>query len=147
VQRTPAAGVTEAGRTTAAATDGSDVLVADAAFEYTSLAYTADAGHLNLSGAGMNLDLSSVTALHGPITEVNLNGTGANTLKINLDDVLTGSTIKLQGGSDDTVALFHAEGWSQAGTSTEAGVTYNVWHHTTSAEQLLIDQHMQVTTA
>jgi hypothetical protein len=147
VQRTPAAGVTEAGRTTAVATDGSEVLVADAAFEYTSLAYTADAGHLNLSGAGMNLDLSSVTALHGPITEVNLNGTGANTLKINLDDVLTGSTIKLQGGSDDTVALFHAEGWSQAGTSTEAGVTYNVWHHTTSAEQLLIDQHMQVTTA
>jgi hypothetical protein len=147
VQRTPATGVTEAGRTTATATNGSDVLVADAAFEYSSLAYSTGAGQLNLLGADMNLDLSSFTALHGAISEVNLNGTGANTLKINLDDVLNGTTLKLQGGSDDTVALFHAEGWSQAGTSTEAGVTYNVWHHTTSAEQLLIDQHMQVTTA
>jgi trimeric autotransporter adhesin len=147
VHRTPAAGVTEAGRTTATATDGSHVLVADAGFEYTSLAYSADAGHLNLLGAGINLDLASATALHGPITEVNLNGTGANTLKINLDDVLTGTTLKLQGGSDDTVALFHAEGWSQAGTSTDAGVTYNVWHNTSSTEQLLIDQHMHVTTA
>ena len=159
VVRTPAAGVTEAGRTTATTTDGTSMLVADAAFESNSLDYnitpastaqasTTQAGaKLSVLGSGMNLDLSSVTALHGPITEVNLNGTGANTLKINLDDVLTGTTIKLQGGSDDTVALFHAEGWSQAGTSTEAGVTYNVWHHTTSAEQLLIDQHMQVTTA
>jgi hypothetical protein len=34
VRRTPAAGVFEAGRTTATATDGSTVLVADAAFEY-----------------------------------------------------------------------------------------------------------------
>jgi len=139
--------VTEAGRTTATAADGSEVLVADAAFEYTSLAYSADAGHLNLLGAGINLDLASATALHGPITEVNLNGTGANTLKINLDDVLTGITLKLQGGSDDTVALFHAEGWSQEGTSSDAGVTYNVWHNTSSTEQLLIDQHMHVTTA
>ena len=87
------------------------------------------------------------TAAEKPVTEVTLDGTGANTLKINLDDVLAGSTIKLQGGSDDTVALFNAEGWSQSGTSTEAGLTYNVWHNTTSAEQLLIDQHMQVTTA
>jgi uncharacterized membrane-anchored protein len=147
IKRNPADGVTEAGRTTAAATDGSEVLVADAAFEYSRLAYTADAGHLNLLGTGMNLDLSSFTALHGQISEVNLNGSGANTLKINLDDVLTGTTLKLQGGSDDTVALFHAEGWSQTGTSTDAGVTYNVWHHTASAEQLLIDQHLQVITA
>jgi hypothetical protein len=34
VVRTPTAGVTEAGRTTATATDGSTVLVSDAAFEY-----------------------------------------------------------------------------------------------------------------
>jgi hypothetical protein len=147
IKRNPADGVTEAGRTTATAADGSEVLVADAAFEYTRLAYTADAGHLNLLGTGMNLDLSSFTALHGQISEVNLNGSGANTLKINLDDVLAGTTLKLQGGSDDTVALFHAEGWSQTGTSTDAGVTYNVWHHTASAEQLLIDQHLLVITA
>jgi hypothetical protein len=34
VQRTPADGVVEAGRSTATATDGTSVLVADAAFEY-----------------------------------------------------------------------------------------------------------------
>jgi hypothetical protein len=34
IVRTPVAGVTEAGRTTATATDGSSVLVSDAAFEY-----------------------------------------------------------------------------------------------------------------
>jgi hypothetical protein len=38
VQRTPANGVVEAGRSTATATDGSSVLVADAAFEYSTLA-------------------------------------------------------------------------------------------------------------
>jgi hypothetical protein len=38
VQRTPADGVVEAGRSTATATDGSSVLVADAAFEYSTLA-------------------------------------------------------------------------------------------------------------
>jgi hypothetical protein len=36
VARTPVAGVHEAGQTTATATDGSSVLVADVAFEYTS---------------------------------------------------------------------------------------------------------------
>ena len=143
IQRNPIAGVFEAGRTTAT-TDGGDVLVADVAFVFNALSYTADAGHLVLLGAGMNLDLLSFTAVHGTITDVNLNGTGANTLKINLEEVLTGATLKLQGGSDDTVSLFHAEGWNQTGTSTDADVTYNVWHNTAGTQQLLIDQHMHV---
>jgi hypothetical protein len=147
IKRNPAAGVTEAGRTTAVATDGSEVLVADAAFEYRSLDYTVDAGHLNLLGAGVNLDLASATALHGAISSVDVNGSGANTLKINLADVLPSTTLKVQGGSDDTVALFQSEGWSQSGTATDAGVVYNVWHNTSSTDQLLIDQHMHVTTA
>jgi hypothetical protein len=41
VVRTPVAGVTEAGRTTATATDGTLVLVSDAAFEYHASACTA----------------------------------------------------------------------------------------------------------
>lgn len=104
-------------------------------------------GHLNLLGADISLDLTRVLASHGAISSVDVNGTGANTLTINLADVLPSTTLKVQGGSDDTVALFHTEGWSQSGTATDADVVYNVWHSTLSAEQLLIDQHLNVTTA
>jgi hypothetical protein len=104
-------------------------------------------GHLNLLGADINLDLTRVLASHGAISSVDVNGTGANTFTINLAVVLPSTTLKVQGGSDDTVALFHAEGWSTSGTATDAGVVYNVWHSTSSAEQLLIDQHLNVTTA
>jgi hypothetical protein len=100
-----------------------------------------------LLGADINLDLTRVLASHGSISSVDVNGTGANTLTINLADVLPSTTFKVQGGSDDTVALFHAEGWITSGTATDAGVVYHVWHSASSAEQLLIDQHLNVTTA
>jgi hypothetical protein len=104
-------------------------------------------GHLNFLGADINLDLTRVLASHGAISSVDVNGTGANTLTINLADVLPSTTLKVQGGSDDTVALFQSEGWSTSVTTTDAGVVYNVWHSASSAEQLLIDQHLNVTTA
>ena len=69
VQRTPAAGVTEAGRTTASTTTGTAMLVADAAF-----------------------DFSSVIAQHVDKTPVDVTGASANVLKINLQDVLQGES-------------------------------------------------------
>ena len=69
VQRTPAAGVTEAGRTTATTTTGTAMLVADAAF-----------------------DFSSVIAQHVDKTPVEVTGASANVLKINLQDVLQGES-------------------------------------------------------
>jgi hypothetical protein len=65
VQRTPAAGVTEAGRTTATTTTGKAMLVADAAF-----------------------DFSSFSAHHANTAPSDVSGTGSNVLEINIQDVL-----------------------------------------------------------
>jgi hypothetical protein len=69
VQRTPAAGVTEAGRTTATTTTGNAMLVADAAFDFSSL--------------------SPLRAAHAQADEVSV---GSAVLKLNLQDVLQAET-------------------------------------------------------
>ncbi len=152
--RMPTAGVTEAGRTTASATDGSRVLVSDASFEYSSLAYTAQTSsegtQLTLLGRAMQLDFSSFTAVHGKVASIDINGTGANTLKLSLSDVLSqpqlseAALLKVDGGADDQLALTQTEGWRQTGASEQAGEFYNVWQHTATAQQVLINQHLQV---
>jgi hypothetical protein len=143
VARTPAQGVHEAGRTLATATDGSSVLVADAAFEYSALSYSLNGTQLNLQGSGMNLDLSGFVAKQGAVTSAHINGSGSNTLKLDLTELLqctaAGAALKIQGGSDDTLALFHAEGWSSYSAVVDAGVSYNVWQHTGSLQQLLVE--------
>jgi len=159
VVRTPTAGVTEAGRTTATATDGTQVLVSDAGFEFSSLAYSvsdalaatnitaaAPVVKLNLLGANTHLDLSSFTAMHPGIAQVNVSGAGANTLKINLKDVLQGTpagTLEVTGDADDT-ALFAANEWtSSASVVVNNGHTYAVYSAVNgAAAQLLIDQQM-----
>jgi hypothetical protein len=177
VVRTPVAGVTEAGQTTASTADGSSMLVADAAFAYSSVAYSMSGGlnnmsgdaagdaaqgtsagndassvTLNLLGTHMNLDLSSFVAEHGHIDAVDLSGTGANTLKINLSDVLQGtfnsndaSTLQLNGDADDTVVLNTAD-WTDSGKlllqNGQQYAVYNANAHLNA--QLLIEQHMGV---
>ncbi len=151
--RTPAAGVTEAGRTTATATDGSHVLVSDAAFAYNALDYTVTGNAMNLLGADMHLDLSSVVAVHSNVTAMDLTGTGANTIKLSLADVLSVATdasiangvhkLTLTGDANDTVELDLSQ-WANTGnTVTEGDHTYAVYNASSSAAaQLLIDQHM-----
>jgi hypothetical protein len=151
VVRTPTAGVTEAGRTTATATDGTRVLVSDAGFEYSSLAYSSEtvAGlgtHIDLLGSGMSLDLSSVIAVHANVAEVNTSGTGANTLKIHLGDVLQGTpagVLQVTGDADDT-AVIKADEWLSTGNVVaDHGHNYAVFNAANgAAAQLLIDQHM-----
>jgi VCBS repeat-containing protein len=163
VQRTPVAGVTEVGQSTAALADGSSMQVADALFAYNALDYSltgaASGDTLNLLGSNMTLDLSSVAAVHSNVTAIDLTGsavngtTGANTLKLNLADVLTlplaSSAVNgvhkltLTGDANDTVELDLSQ-WANTGTTvTEGDHTYAVYNASSAAAaQLLIDQHM-----
>jgi hypothetical protein len=153
VVRTPAAGVTEAGQTTATTADGSSVLVADAAFAYSSLSYSLSNANepgaavgLNLLGSGMDLDLSSFVAQLGTINAVDLSGTGANQLKIGLDDVLSGGMadgLRVTGDADDSV-LLDANDWLAAGSVTQDdGKTYAVFNGANGGlQQVLIDQQV-----
>jgi hypothetical protein len=137
-------GVTEAGQTTA---DGSSMLVADALFAFNALDYNVDGQTVNLLGSNMTLDLSSIVAVHSHVTEVDLTGTGANTLKLNLTDVLSLPTtngmhqLTLTGDADD-FAQRNGAGWFDTGaTVTQAGHAYEVYHSTQdSSVQVLIDQ-------
>jgi ribonuclease PH len=153
VVRTPVDGVTEAGQTTATAIDGSSVLVSDAGFAYSALDYAVTGSAMNLLGANMHLDLSSVVAVHSDVAAVDLTGTGANTVKLNLADVLSVATdasiangvhkLTLTGDANDTVELDLSQ-WANTGTTvTEGDHTYAVYNAAASAAaQLLIDQHM-----
>jgi hypothetical protein len=153
VVSTPAAGVTEAGRTTATATDGSSVLVSDAGFEYESLAYSAQTveglgAHIDLLGSGMSLDLSSFVAQHGAVTSADLSGTGANRLNIRLQDVLQGDasgSLTVMGNADDT-AMLQASEWTNTGqVVNNQGHSYGVYSaNQGGAVQLWLDQQMSV---
>jgi hypothetical protein len=103
-------------------------------------------------GNHMNLDLSAVLAAHSEATAVDMTGTGANTLKLNLADVLSLPTtngvhqLTLTGDANDTVDLDIAS-WTNTGTTvTENGHSYAVYNATHfTAAQLLIDQQMLMT--
>jgi hypothetical protein len=127
VARTPVAGVHEAGHTTATATDGTQVLVADVGFEFSTLPSGAT-GVNALSGALPLIDLSADPA--------------ANKLALKLSDVLAlpQQTLIVQGAANDSVMLA-GEGWTNTGTlATQNGHTYAVWQNHTA--QALIDQQM-----
>jgi len=149
VVRTPADGVVEAGRTTATAADGTSVLVADAAFDYSALAYNVNGDKLTLLGADMKLDLSSFVATHGAIHNVDLSGSGSNTLKINLSDVVqaaSAGSLLVTGDVNDSVVLNAAE-WSCNGTVQGEGANSGHSYASYSAANglsamLLIDEQL-----
>ena len=126
VARNPVDGVHEAGHTTATASDGTQVLVADVGFDFSTLPVG-----LNLSGLIAKLDLSADPA--------------ANALNLKLSDVLAlpQQTLVVQGAANDSLMLA-GEGWMNTGTlATQNGHSYAVWHN--HIAQALIDQ--QVMTA
>jgi hypothetical protein len=154
VVRNPVDGVTEAGQSSAALADGSSMLVSDAGFAYSALSYSANtvAGmgtQIDLLGSNMHLDLSSIVAVHSHVSAVDLTGTGANSLKLNLSDVLGTAatngvhTLTLTGDANDTVNLDMSH-WANSGTTvTQGDHTYAVYNaNASAAAQLLIDQHM-----
>jgi hypothetical protein len=127
--------------------NGDSLSLTDPLFAYTELDYAVQGQTVNLLGSNMTLDLSSIVAVHSHVTEVDLTGTGANTLKLNLTDVLSLPTtngvhqLTLTGDADDFAQL-NGAGWFDTGaTVTQAGHAYEVYHSTQdSSVQVLIDQ-------
>jgi hypothetical protein len=234
VQRTPETGVTEAGRTTAQLANGSTLVVADAAFNYTLTAAevsvipapepgstsavipaegsvipapepgsmppdanTMDPGSssgvtnavipapepgstnavipapepgstnavipapepgsmtpmtLQVNGAGTTIDLASFVAqnANADITQVDLSGTGDNTLRLSLTDVLqqanaNGQALQIDGNAGDAVELF-TQGTAPVQTSTSInGHDYAAYDlDRNGSMDLLVDQAVRV---
>jgi hypothetical protein len=123
---------------------------------------------LKLDGAGLFLDLTAVaaTAVQG-IEKVDLTGSGDNTLKLNLTDILQHATssnvfnaanttsglagtvtknqLMVDGDTGDKVVLSDLTDWTADATNVVVnGQTYVAYNHNTSAAQLLIDQQVLV---
>lgn len=127
---------------------------------------------LQLDGAGLLLDFSAIS---GPaiqnIEKIDLTGSGNNTLKLSLADMLqhfddsnvfnssnttsglsatvSKNQLLVDGDAGDNVVLTDLANWTAAGTNVVAtfgGVThtYVAYNHNTSAQQLLIDQLVTV---
>ena len=123
---------------------------------------------LKLDGAGIMLDLSLVS---GPaiqnIEKIDLTGRGNNTLKLSLQDMLQGfnnsnvfnssnttsglgatvskNQLMVDGDTGDKLVLSDLANWTASGTNVVAnGHTYVAYNHNTSAQQLLIDNHLLV---
>ena len=122
-----------------------------------------------LDGSGITMDLTAIKAdVIRDVEEIDITGVGANTLKLNLFDVLdmgssnvfdvnaaavdtrkqlmvTGSQTGGTGSmGDDTLVLSDLVNWSQSGTFTSADHTYDVWNHNSAQVQLLVDQKVTV---
>jgi hypothetical protein len=172
VLRTPADGVTEYGQTTATAADGTQVLVADVGFEYTSLGYSmstdsAGLGTVKLAdGVALNLAQVGKQSSNAVAVVDLLSDSAANALTLSLQDVLdlSGGNLFNSGSSnsannsasnsatsakqlavlgDSQDTVQIGTGWTNSGTVVNyAGHDLVVYNSTTSAAQLLIDQAM-----
>ncbi|MFZ9424407.1 MAG: beta strand repeat-containing protein [Limnohabitans sp.] len=122
-----------------------------------------------LAGAGILVDLSTIS---GPaiqnIEKIDLTGSGNNSLKLSLADMLqsfddsnvfnssnttsglaakvTKNQLMVDGDAGDKVVLSDLANWTASATSVVAnGQTYAVYDHISSAQQLLIDNRVAVT--
>jgi len=117
VERQPAEGVQEAGRGTATLEDGSEMLFADAAFEFS----LADIVEPEI------IDTSSI---------------GANTSNVAVEDIE--SDISATDDSDDTVNL-EGDSSSTTGQVTSGGEMYNAWQSADDAStQIYIDPNVNI---
>jgi hypothetical protein len=123
---------------------------------------------LKLDGTGLVLDLTAVAATAvQDIEKVDLTGSGDNTLKLNLTDMLQHATssnvfnasnttsglattvsknqLMVDGDTGDKLVLSDLTNWTADPTNVVAdGNTYVAYNHNTSAAQLLIDQQVIV---
>ena len=156
VQANPAQGVSEAGRSSAERSDGSQVLVADAAFTYEAQDASAVAqvagGVLSFTGANTTIDLGGFMAHNatGALTQVDLTGTGDNALRLSLSDVLAqsqtnGAALQVHGDAGDVVALF-TQGQTPVQSSVyQDGHSFNAYDLDRNGSiDLLIDQSVRV---
>ncbi|MGE9761310.1 Ig-like domain-containing protein [Pseudomonas sp. PDM20] len=115
---------------------------------------------LKLTGAGQTLSLSTLINA-GKLDNVevlDITGSGNNTLKVSLNDVLHLGQVdlfrkdgkvqlKVDGDAGDKVELYSLEGhgvdsgtWQSAGTTTIGGVTYQVFTYSLMDAEILIKQ-------
>ena len=144
VVRTPTQGVTEAGQTTATSTDGSTMLVADAAFEYSSIDYTIANEKFSFLGDNLNLDLANIATTGAHIHEIDMKDTGSNSLKLTLADVLhvtENGNLFISGDSSDSVNIDVKNSWVETQeTLTQNAHMYGVYHAAENASvNLYID--------
>ncbi len=117
---------------------------------------------LRLKGAGKVLDLSVLQQRMQSVEVIDINGSGSNTLKVSLADVLQfGSKdhfisngcvqLLVKGGADDRVSLTDVltngvdpGDWVKAGTVLLDGVSYDSYQHSGFAVQLLVQQGIAV---
>ncbi|WP_233255041.1 S-layer family protein [Limnohabitans sp. T6-5] len=123
---------------------------------------------IKLDGTGLVLDLTAVAATAvQDIEKVDLTGSGDNTLKLNLTDILQHATssnafnasnttsglaatvtknqLMIDGDTGDKVVLSDLTNWTADATHVVAnGHSYTAYNHNTSAAQLLIDDHLLV---
>jgi VCBS repeat-containing protein len=109
--------------------------------------FKIDGGHgtdtIALDGAGITLDLTGIIdARIESIEQIDLTGSGGNTLKIGVLDVLNlsgeSNTVTVTGNSGD--AVIATGGWTAAGTTVVGGVTYNQFN--AGQAHLLVDTHV-----
>ncbi|PXX21400.1 MULTISPECIES: Ig-like domain-containing protein [Burkholderia] len=126
------------------------------AIEFTG---TDSTDMLKLTGEGQVLDLSNLQGKLSSVEVIDLTGTGDNTLKLSLGDVLEqggqglfindGKTqMMVRGDAGDVIELSDllpdgsdVGDWAQmSGTVTVEGVTYNVYQHSGLDVELLVQQ-------
>ncbi|MBK5415451.1 Ig-like domain-containing protein, partial [Pseudomonas sp. TH31] len=112
---------------------------------------------LKLTGQDQILDLTAIGDKLSSIEVIDLTGSGSNTLKLSLEDVLnngetdlfhsSGKTqMTIKGDGDDVVDLQGLMGaedpgsWAEQGQVKVAGVTYNVYSHSSLGAELLVQE-------
>ncbi|WP_165681809.1 Ig-like domain-containing protein [Metapseudomonas otitidis] len=137
----------------------SDVAYLDAANSVISGGAGTDT--LTLTGADQVLDLGSIAGKLESIEIINITGTGKNTLKLSLGDVLenggknlflTDENVQLmvKGDAGDKVVLgdllngTDLGDWAITGAVTVGGVVYNTYQHSALNAELLVQQGVAV---
>ncbi|VVH55782.1 hypothetical protein formerly called flagellar hook-length control protein FliK, partial [uncultured Gammaproteobacteria bacterium] len=102
---------------------------------------------LKLQGAGLTLDLTKISDRRiQDIEVIDITGSGNNTLKLNLDDVLHASSstnvLKVLGNSGDEVI---ATGFNDSATKkTVDGITYSVYTHRDANAELWMQKDVML---
>jgi hypothetical protein len=120
---------------------------------------------LMLTGAGLTLDLTRVAnpAASNPsgssringVEIIDITGSGNNTLRLNLSDLLDMGSANLfqtnghqqlmvKGNSGDTVEMMDKGSWMKLGPVVLDGASYNVLDHTTSSAMLYVSDSVNL---
>lgn len=119
---------------------------------------------LKLEGAGQLLDLTTWQGRLSSVEIIDITGSGNNTLKLSLGDVLElgnrgafiddeSVQLAIKGNSGDVLQLgdllpngMDIGDWENLGDVISEGVTYEVYHHTELAAEILVQQGITVET-